>query len=258
MTITFFFSNTGSEMLWAGEGWKKILLGYHAAALFNPIFKEVMEYEDEARMDKLRQLVEPIFPTGERPKYLQFFDLWTALTASSLSDYEGLTPSKQFIQFEDGYKSRFKEYSERIWVDHSVNFIPFALKNRVGFLCTAPDLLSAAYIEAFLMVVFNIRRILFCPECLQIHWNQKEKQKDRQIKRLCDRCKKKRRNSKPKSSKDLFLNMISRAKGRGKLTEEQAELLRRLWRDRGETFARSKYKELTGGGKRRSSPCQIN
>jgi hypothetical protein len=102
------------------------------------------------------------------------------------------------------------------------------------------------------MVMFNQRRISICPGCMGIHWNHKQDSKQQD--RLCEDCKKKRqqeRNSRPKTDRDYFFNMVTQAEKRGKLTEEQAEELRRLFLDRGEPLARQEYARLTGGGKSR-------
>ena len=129
--------------------------------------------------------------------------------------------------------------------------------DKIGFYCVADEIWKAAYIEAALMIMFNQRRISICPGCMGIHWNHKPDSKQQ----LCEDCKKKRqqkRNSKLKTSEDRFLNMVAQAEHRERLTKEQAETLRSLCRDRGETLARQEYEKLTGGGKSRRKKARAS
>jgi hypothetical protein len=137
--------------------------------------------------------------------------------------------------------------------------IALLFRDSYSFHCVAGELWKAAYIEAALMVMFNVRRICICPGCMGIHWNHKQDSKQQD--RLCEDCKKKRqqeRNSRPKTVRDYFFNMVTQAERRGSLTEEQAETLRRLFLDRGEPLARQEYARLTGGGKSRRKKARAS
>ena len=87
-----------------------------------------------------------------------------------------------------------------------------------GFTVQAHDLWTAALAEGLLLILFNIRKLRFCPHCYTLHW-EKHHSVCKECRRAQDRQRKARR---PKTDIVRFRNRVAQAKCRGRLTEEQA------------------------------------
>jgi hypothetical protein len=297
MTITFFFSVTGSEMLFEEGRWKRGKQGHHLVAFLSPVLKALRQAADNTTTgdcrEEYKRILDAAFPDDplyDDPLYnsvrlrtpagdpflkyspsfhdkdLKFQGLVKAVSSVVIWPYmrppgTPLPPSKDLVYKEEpDRRYKFMPQAQMVWRGQGVDVFPEVLNGKLGFQCVAGELWKAAYIEAALMIMFNQRRISICPGCMGIHCH---KQDSKQQDRLCEGCKKKRqqeRNSKRKRKTDMdyTLNMISQAKRRGKLTEEQEEKLRGQCRKGQETLARMKYASLTGGGKSRRKKARAS
>jgi hypothetical protein len=117
---------------------------------------------------------------------------------------------------------------------------------KFGFQIQSSNPWTAALAEGLLLILFNIRRIRLCPDCLALHWDKKRQ--------VCKECCKKRDRERPskklRTLNDKFRNKVSQAKRRKRLTDDEASRILERLEEEGRRSAERLYDSLRLRGRK--------
>lgn len=234
----FWVGANGTEQVWDGKKWRKVQPGTLLASLVGPPLREIKN--GQARF--LQAVHDLPVPEGQAdtPQDALHLRRWWFVLAMECAGLLVRGPRKA-RQREGPAKARrlLVEKQKESGGDatdlaHWLACRPLSFwlsaawqgcnprldirGKRFGFEAQADNVWTAALCEGLLLILFNIRRLRFCPHCNTLHWGR-----DSFVCRACKREQDRQRKArKPKTPVSRFRNKVAQNKCRGRLTEDQA------------------------------------
>lgn len=236
----FWVSAGGTEQLWDGKKWRKVQPGTLLASLVGPPLREVKNGQDSF----LRAVASLPLPEGDADTPREAMTLRASWFVRAMECVGLLVPSRGKEKWREGPAKARQLLVEKeeesgdgasnadlarwlayrplsFWLSAAWQRCNPRLdirRERFGFEAEADNIWTAALCEGLLLVLFNIRRLRFCPHCNALHWDRDSF--------VCSACKREqdrqRKARKPKTPVSRFRNKVAQNKRRGRLTEDQA------------------------------------
>lgn len=240
----FWVGANGTEQLWDGKKWRKVQPGTLLASLVGPPLKEVKNGQDSF----LRAVASLPLPEGDADTPREAMTLRAFWFVQAMECVGLLVPSRGKEKWREGPAIARRLLAEKdaetsgdvAWNADLARWLAYRPLSfwlsaawqrcnprldirgkRFGFEGRTDNVWSAALCEGLLLVLFNIRRLRFCPHCNTLHWERDSF--------VCPDCKREqdrqRKARKPKTPESRFRNRVAQNKCRGRLTEDQAQVI---------------------------------
>ncbi len=252
MHYDIFFSTTGMERVMGKKGkWVKVQPGHYLSLVMGPVLEGLRKAEEQKSMGPFREQLNKSLPSppffNYREKYFFATGLLQLVLSLQRARKEKLKARLAFVETEQTAFQKIRERKTAFpalpWVQGSwrkCDIYPEIVGRQLGFRISAPTVFDAAMVEAALMVMFNVRKLKICPDCLQLHWGEREA--------ACLSCRRKkdreRKGQQVRTAEDRFLNKLAQNLARGNLTKKQVKKLKEILQVKGLAKAEEHYQEI--------------